>query len=103
MVEAFTYLDEVEARLIASGLPQEARISKQVQLGSARGAIVAAANQGVPAAQSAASSAGAFDLMALATHGRGGLGRLVYGSVARYVLSQVAVPALLVHPADVSR
>jgi nucleotide-binding universal stress UspA family protein len=102
MVEAFAYLNEVEARLRASGLPQEARTSKQVQLGSARGAIVAAASHGVPAAQSAASSAGAFDLVALATHGRGGLGRLLYGSVAHYVLPRVAVPVLLVHPADIS-
>jgi nucleotide-binding universal stress UspA family protein len=101
MVEAFAYLDEVEARLRAHGLPQEARISKQVRLGSARGAILAAANHGAQAAQSAASSAGAFDLLVLATHGRGGLGRLIYGSVARYVLLRVAVPVLLAHPAGV--
>jgi nucleotide-binding universal stress UspA family protein len=85
-----------------SGLPPETRISKQIQLGSARSAIVAAANHGMPVAQSAASRASAFDLMVLATHGRGGLGRWVYGSVARYVLSQVAAPVLLVHPTDVS-
>jgi nucleotide-binding universal stress UspA family protein len=100
MAEALAYLDEVEARLRVSGLPQEARLIKHARLGSAPGAIIAMANHGVPTAQSAASSAGAFDLVALATHGRGGLGRLVYGSVARYVLSQVAVPVLLAHPAD---
>jgi nucleotide-binding universal stress UspA family protein len=102
MGETLAYLGEVEARLRASGLPQEAGISKQIQLGSAGSAIVAAANHRVPRAPSAAASAGAFDLVALATHGRGGLGRLVYGSVARRVLSQVAAPVLLVHPADVS-
>jgi nucleotide-binding universal stress UspA family protein len=102
MGEALAYLDEVETRLRASGLPLEAGISKQIQLGSARGAIVAAANHGMRAAQSTPSSAGAFDLLALATHGRGGLGRWVYGSVARYALSQVAVPVLLLHPAAVS-
>jgi nucleotide-binding universal stress UspA family protein len=102
MAEALAYLHEVEARLRASGLPQGARIIKHARLGSAPGAIVATANHGVTGVDSSETSAGPFDLVALATHGRGGLGRLVYGSVARYVLSQVAVPALLVHPADIS-
>jgi nucleotide-binding universal stress UspA family protein len=100
MGEALAYLDEVEAWLRASGLPQETRISKQVQLGSARGAIVDAANHGASEAHSVGSGVGSVDLLALATHGRGGMGRLLYGSVARYVLSRVAAPVLLVHPAD---
>jgi nucleotide-binding universal stress UspA family protein len=99
MAEALTYLDEVEARLRVSGLPQGAQIIKHARLGSAPGAIVATANHGVTAGDSSETSAGVFDLLALATHGRGGLGRLVYGSVARYVLSRVAVPVLLAHPA----
>jgi len=101
-VEALAYLDEVEDRLRANGLPQEARITKQVQLGSAPGAIVATAGHGIQSARSAETGAGPFDLVALATHGRGGLGRLLYGSVARYALSRVAVPVLLAHPTDVS-
>ena len=36
------------------------------------------------------------DLLALTTHGRGGLGRLFYGSVAEEVLRQAACPVLLV-------
>ncbi len=103
MSEARAYLEEVEARLRTSGLPQKARISKQVWLGSAPGAIVATADHGMSEARSAETVTGPFDLVALATHGRGGLGRLLYGSVARYVLPRVAVPVLLVHPADVSR
>jgi nucleotide-binding universal stress UspA family protein len=101
--EAHAYLDEVEARLKTADLRHGVRIAKQVQLGSAPGAIVATADHGLPAARSAETTAGPFDLVALATHGRGGLGGLLYGSVARYVLPRVGVPVLLVHPADVNR
>lgn len=38
----------------------------------------------------------AVDLIALATHGRGGLGRLVYGSVAEDVLRSAPCPVFLV-------
>ena len=36
------------------------------------------------------------DLIVMATHGRGGLGRWVYGSVAEAVLARASVPTLLV-------
>ncbi|MGO8946109.1 MAG: universal stress protein [Ktedonobacterales bacterium] len=39
------------------------------------------------------------DLLIMATHGRGGMGRWLLGSVASYVLPRVHVPVLLVHPA----
>lgn len=42
------------------------------------------------------------DLVAMATHGRGGLGRLVMGSVAERVLRSVGVPVLLMRPQTVS-
>lgn len=38
------------------------------------------------------------DLVVMATHGRGGLGRLVLGSVAERVLRSVGVPVLLMRP-----
>lgn len=38
------------------------------------------------------------DMVAMATHGRGGLGRLVLGSVAERVLRSVGVPVLLMRP-----
>lgn len=40
------------------------------------------------------------DLIAMATHGRGGLGRLVFGSVAERVLGESCRPLLLVRPGD---
>jgi nucleotide-binding universal stress UspA family protein len=39
-----------------------------------------------------------IDLVVMATHGRGALGRLWLGSVADYVIRHLSVPVLLVHP-----
>lgn len=39
-----------------------------------------------------------IDMVAMATHGRGGLGRLVLGSVAERVMRSVGVPVLLMRP-----
>jgi nucleotide-binding universal stress UspA family protein len=41
-----------------------------------------------------------FNLVALATHGRSGLGRLVFGSVADYVIRHSGRPILLIKPKD---
>jgi nucleotide-binding universal stress UspA family protein len=40
------------------------------------------------------------DLIAIATHGRGGLGRLFYGSVADYVLKHSVKPVLVIRPRE---
>lgn len=39
-----------------------------------------------------------IDLIAIATHGRGGLGKAFFGSVADYVLKKSGLPILLVKP-----
>lgn len=41
-----------------------------------------------------------FDLVALATHGRSGLGRLVFGSVADHIIRNSGRPILLIKPKD---
>ena len=38
------------------------------------------------------------DMIAMATHGRGGIGRLLLGSVAQHVLHRTEVPLLLIRP-----
>lgn len=38
------------------------------------------------------------DLIAIATHGRSGLGRLVFGSVADFVLRESGLPILVIKP-----
>ena len=58
-----------------------------------QGQIVAAAGEGYP--RHALNRRGA-DLVVMATHGRGRLGRWLYGSVASYVVPHLSVPVLLV-------
>jgi nucleotide-binding universal stress UspA family protein len=42
------------------------------------------------------------DLIALASHGRSGLGRAVYGSVAEHVLKNSGLPMLIIRPRTLS-
>jgi nucleotide-binding universal stress UspA family protein len=95
--DARAYVSEVEARLRAAAPPRGVWISKRVLLGSAPDALVAVADHGMPSSDVISVP---FDLVVMATHGRGGLGAWLYGSVARYVLPRVTVPILLVHPPD---
>jgi nucleotide-binding universal stress UspA family protein len=39
-----------------------------------------------------------IDLLAMTTHGRNGLGRVLFGSVAQHLLQQLNMPILLFHP-----
>ena len=40
----------------------------------------------------------AIDLIAIATHGRSGLRRIIFGSVAEYVIKHSKLPILLIKP-----
>jgi nucleotide-binding universal stress UspA family protein len=63
-------------------------------------AVATQALVGWPATEIAATArAGGAALIAMATHGRGGLARLALGSVAVGTLQQAGVPVLLVRPA----
>jgi nucleotide-binding universal stress UspA family protein len=42
-----------------------------------------------------------ISLIAIATHGHGGLGRLVFGSVAEYVLKESGLPMLVIRPKNI--
>ena len=78
--EARDYLNGVAARLGEPGLSVE---------------IVVAAGEAVAEIAEAARDRSA-DLLVMATHGRGGLGRWVYGSVAEALLARLPLPILLV-------
>ncbi len=78
-LEAKQYLATLERRLVQKGL----RVQRRLQLGRAADEIVAVA-----------AAAGA-DLIAMTTHGRSGVGRLLFGSVAEAVLRASPVPVLL--------
>ena len=81
--EAEAYLAALKDRLEADGMK---RVETHVWYGPAAAAIVEAARlHGV-------------DLIVMSTHGRSGIGRLVFGSVAESVLRGTAVPILLVRP-----
>lgn len=79
--EAEGYLGSVADRLKAEGL----RVTKYIVEGSAAAAILEFAKESK------------IDLIAMSTHGRGGLGRLVFGSVTDEVLRKGPhLPMLLV-------
>jgi nucleotide-binding universal stress UspA family protein len=78
--EASTYLASIAAHLEARGV----RVEWKVWYDEPGRAIVDAARSND------------VDLIAMTTHGRGGLGRLLLGSVAETVVRTAAVPVLLV-------
>ncbi len=89
------YVEGVKERLRMQGLPASVEVTAAAVVGSPPGAIVGAAEHGIinlpdyPAP---------FDLVSMATHGRGGLQRWLYGGVAAYVLPRIKTPVLLTHP-----
>ena len=79
-IEAKRYLSEIEHRLAKKGL----RVRTRVTFGSPAEEILAAARS-ISA-----------DLIAMATRGRSGVGRALFGSVAESVLRASPVPVLLI-------
>lgn len=79
MREAHEDLRSVAGRLAAKG----ARVTTRVRYGQPAEEITAAAH------------AEGADLIAMSTHGRSGLGRLLFGSVAESVLREADVPVFL--------
>lgn len=80
-MEAKSYLSEVQRRLSKKGL----RVRTRVALGGPPAEEILAAAQATSA-----------DLIAMATRGRSGLGRALFGSVAESVLRASPVPVLLI-------
>lgn len=80
MAEAEDYLTAIAERLIAAGLTVDTGV----------------VNDNPTATILSEAEIRPADLIVMATHGRGGLGRLVYGSVAEAVLRRTTVPLLLV-------
>jgi nucleotide-binding universal stress UspA family protein len=79
-VEAKRYLHEVERRLSKKGL----RVRTRIALGPPAAAILGVIQTS------------AVDLVAMTTHGRSGLGRALFGSVAESVLRASPVPVLAI-------
>ena len=82
-LEAKEYLYAIQDRLAAKGI----RVRTGLRSGEPAPEIVAAA------------ATWGVDLIAMATHGRSGLGRVLFGSVAESVLRTAPVPVLLIRTA----
>jgi nucleotide-binding universal stress UspA family protein len=79
------YLDKIKDALGKKGLKVESRIIKEPDGKVAKSIIKVAQNEKV-------------DLIAIATHGRTGASRWVYGSVANRIVEESAEPILLIRP-----
>jgi nucleotide-binding universal stress UspA family protein len=82
--EARSYLAAVAGRLRQQGLAVQVSVAA-----------------GHNAAEVILEQAGEYDLVALATHGRGGLSRLVLGSVAERVIRAARSPVLVYRPGEI--
>lgn len=80
--KAESYLKTVGAKLEGQGV----QVERKVRQGPAGPAIVQCAREEK------------VDIIALSTHGRSGLGRLVFGSIADHVLRRSGLPILLIKP-----
>jgi nucleotide-binding universal stress UspA family protein len=83
--EAMAYLEEVAEQLRESGLDVAC-----VVLNGIAGDVIVSYAQNEP-----------VDLIALATHGHSGLGRIVFGSVADQVLRESGLPILVIKPQEI--
>jgi nucleotide-binding universal stress UspA family protein len=81
--EAKAYLDGLAQPLRDKGLNVQCVTLRGLQVGEA---IVSYADEND------------ISLIAIATHGRSGLGRLVFGSVADFVLREAGLPILVIKP-----
>jgi nucleotide-binding universal stress UspA family protein len=79
------YIDKLGSKLTAQGLRVET-IFDEVTTGEEAGVIIKLAEEG------------GFSLVAMATHGRSGIGRWIFGSNAQKVLHEGSTPLLLVRP-----
>ena len=84
-VEATNYLDDISARLQASGLSVQCHVHTEREADVARSIAAHAAEWNA-------------DLVLLCTHGRGGLRDFLLGSIAQQVLQHGALSILLVRP-----
>lgn len=89
------YVEDVRERMLQTGLPESVSVTAAAMVGSPPGSITSAAIHGLTSEPTYPER---FDLVAMATHGRSGFQRWLYGSVAEYLLSHLSVPILLVRP-----
>ena len=85
--EAEHYLDEVERRFFPSGL----RVDKHVHKTAISDVAGSIAEHAIEFKS---------DLVVMCTHGRGGMRKLLFGSIAQQVVSAKVAPVLLIRPTE---
>jgi nucleotide-binding universal stress UspA family protein len=90
-LDSQVYLDHVREALVAALAPAPVEFETLVAHGMAAEVLASAAHGALDADGPQAP----YDLVLMATHGRGGLGRWLFGSVAEYALRSLTVPMLL--------
>lgn len=83
MEKAKPYMEDIAKKFREKGIPVEVVIQEESSIGKA---IIEFSQKHH------------IDMIAIATHGHGGLGRLVFGSVADYILRTSGLPMLLIRP-----
>jgi len=100
LTDAEAYVKALGEALRAIPLSYTVGWTSAALVGSAPGVITAATAHGLPRQSLVMGSAPVdepYDLVVMATHGKGGLSHLLYGSVASYVLAHTQAPVLLTH------
>jgi nucleotide-binding universal stress UspA family protein len=87
--------DQVRGQLLAT--PARGRVSWSIATGVDPAAIIVETAEGHPP-HAADAPARAFDVIAMATHGRGGVDLWAVGSVTERVLTACSLPLLIVRP-----
>ena len=94
----------LEAYVLGQTSPEEARLVERMRgsEASVRAELVAietALGEPLPEIQRFVAHH-QIGLLALTTHGRSGLSRVLFGSVAQQLIQQLTIPMLLFHPAE---
>ncbi|MBX3011604.1 MAG: universal stress protein [Caldilineaceae bacterium] len=91
------YVDESEAALRTQFADQSLMTVRALEAVGFDVTTEVAFGQPIPAIEKALKER-PIDLIAMTTHGRTGLDRLLHGSVAEHILHHATVPLLLLHP-----
>lgn len=92
--KVMSYVDQEEARLRQGATGYLVKVAESLRETGIAVEIVVRFGEPAETILAAAEEIGA-DLIALATHGRSGLGRVVHGSVATWVVRHTDVPVLV--------
>jgi nucleotide-binding universal stress UspA family protein len=97
--EYHSYLNALREALQTQPAWADVHIRAETVVGSPPGAIVGAVNHiGTFGHGDNPDDTKPVDLLAISTHGLGGMKRWLFGSVAAYVLPRVTAPVLVAHP-----